>query len=90
MGDYVDDITHMPIFEPIAPVGASRQIGEISLSRGYSSAFVTCIPIFTLVDYKTAKKFLLFPLTQKHPKRGMNRQFQAYRANYILIIKQQI
>jgi len=35
MGDYVGDITHTPKFKVIAPVGASRQMGEISLSCGF-------------------------------------------------------
>jgi len=35
MGDYVDDMASKPKFKPIAPVGASRQMGEISLSRGF-------------------------------------------------------
>jgi len=35
MGDYVGDNTSKPKFKPIAPVGASRQMGEISLSRGF-------------------------------------------------------
>jgi len=31
MGDYVGDITPTPKFKAIAPVGASRHMGEISL-----------------------------------------------------------
>jgi len=36
MGDYVGGTTpRMPKFKAIAPVGTSRHMGEISLSRSY-------------------------------------------------------
>jgi len=34
-GDYVGDTTKQAKIQPIAPVVASRQMGEISLSRGF-------------------------------------------------------
>jgi len=52
MGDYIGDIT------PHAKIGASGQMGEISVPHGYFSSFVT--EILLMPGAKTTAIFRLF------------------------------
>ena len=64
MGDYVGDMTQQAKLKPIAPVGASRQMGEISLSRGFYFFSVLYATQNVIHSYITER--MIFKTSQVH------------------------